>query len=333
MLWTLDKAYHEHRFEIESELEDAILTVAPALFGENRLYLDAKRRIGTKGRTRNIPDGYLLDLSSAKDPRLFVVENELAKHDPLRHIAVQILEFSLSFEASPQLVKTIVKDALGIRTDLLARCEGYAQKNGFENVDYLLERMIYGNNRFNALLIIDDLDEDLEKLLISRFKFPVEILTLQRYLGPNGEQMFQFDPFLADVSPEEEAALTEAAPATVDPSEVDTIVVPARDEGFAATFLGENRWYKIRMHSSMIPRIKYIAAYRVAPESAITHIAPVASIEQWPDSNKYVVNFSDPAKAVGPIRLVPNGRVKAPQAPRYTSRERLEKAQTLDEVF
>src|SRR5262249_57040671 len=120
----------------------------------------------------NIPDGYLLDLSSAKDPRLFVVENELAKHDPLRHIAVQILEFSLSFEASPQLVKTIVKDALGIRTDLLARCEGYAQRNGFENVDYLLERMIYGNNRFNALLIIDELDEDLEKLLISRFKFP-----------------------------------------------------------------------------------------------------------------------------------------------------------------
>jgi len=42
-----------------------------------------------------------LDLSSIKEPKLFLVENELAKHDPLRHIAVQILEFSLSFMPIP----------------------------------------------------------------------------------------------------------------------------------------------------------------------------------------------------------------------------------------
>jgi hypothetical protein len=51
-----------------------------------------KKKIGKKGGLRNIPDGYLIDLSDAK-PRLFVVENELAVHDPLRHIAVQILQF------------------------------------------------------------------------------------------------------------------------------------------------------------------------------------------------------------------------------------------------
>ena len=56
-----------------------------------------KKKIGAKGGQRNIPDGYLLDLSGVK-PRLYVIENELASHEPLRHIAVQILEFSLSFE-------------------------------------------------------------------------------------------------------------------------------------------------------------------------------------------------------------------------------------------
>jgi hypothetical protein len=35
------------------------------------------------------PDGYLID-PSGQVPRLYVVENELAAHDPLRHIAVQI---------------------------------------------------------------------------------------------------------------------------------------------------------------------------------------------------------------------------------------------------
>ena len=109
--------------------------------------------------------------------------------------------------------------------------------------------------------------------------------------------------------------------------------MPARDEGFNETVLGENRWYSIRIHSSMIPKIKSLAVYRVAPESAITHIAPVASIEQWRDTNKYVVNFAEPAKPIGPIRLVPDGWVKAPQSSRYTSRERIEKAQTLDDVF
>jgi hypothetical protein len=144
MLWTPEKQYREEPFDVdvESDLEDAILQSASSLFGDSRLYLDAKRLIGARGRTRNIPDGYLLDLSSTRDPKLFVVENELAKHEPLRHVAVQILEFSLSFEASPHLVKSIVREALGLKTEFLSRCQNYALKNGFENVDYLLERMI-----------------------------------------------------------------------------------------------------------------------------------------------------------------------------------------------
>lgn len=333
MLWTADKIYREEPFEVESDLEDAILQVAPELFGESRIYLDAKRKIGAPGRTRNVPDGYLLDLASTREPTIYVVENELAKHDPLRHIAVQILEFSLSFEASPQVVKQIVKETLRQRPDAIARCHAYASQNGFENLDYLLERMIFGPNRFNALVIIDELDEELETVLISRFKFPVEILTLERHVGPAGERVFRFEPFLSDVAAESSLPTLPPPSAGVDPSDIDTIVVPARDDGFTEVFRRENRWYKIRMHGSMIPRIKNIAVYRVAPESAITHIAPVSSIEQWPDTNKYVVNFAEPAKEIGPIRLLPGGRVKAPQAPRYTSRARLEQAENLDQAF
>lgn len=139
---------------------------------------------------------------------------------------------------------------------------------------------------------------------------------------------------MEEVATETAHTETTLAPAVIlDPSDIDTIVVPARDDGFKETFLGENRWYKIRIHSSMIPKLKYIAAYRVAPEMAITHIAPIASIEQWPETRKYVVNFSEPASEIGPIRLSPNGRVRAPQAPRYTSRARLEKATNLDDAF
>jgi hypothetical protein len=118
-----------------------------------------------------------------------------------------------------------------------------------------------------------------------------------------------------------------------DIAEVDTVVVPAREDGFREVFLGEDRWYEIRIHRSVIPRIKYIAAYQVAPVSAITHWAPVKNIEAWQDSGKFVVNFAKRAKEIKPIPLIPKGRVKALQNIRYTSFYRLQRAKTLDEVF
>lgn len=85
----------------------------------------------------------------------------------------------------------------------------------------------------------------------------------------------------------------------------------------------------------METQIKYIAAYQVAPVSAITHVAPVKDIALWKDGPKYVLNFTEPAKEIGPLKLLPkpNGAVKAPQAPRYTTYARLMKAKNLDEAF
>ena len=83
----------------------------------------------------------------------------------------------------------------------------------------------------------------------------------------------------------------------------------------------------------MRPQIKHIAAYQVAPVSAIMHVEPVKSIEPWKDSGKYVVNFSVPARPIGPIKLVKGGKVKALQNLRYTTLARLEAAKTLDDLW
>jgi len=122
MLWNPNKVYEGEPFESERDLEQAIVEVSDILFGNDRIYLDTKKKIGAK-KIKNIPDGYLVDLSSKKEPRLYVVENELAKHDPLKHIAAQILEFSLSFETTPQKVKSIVKEALGKDQQAWKRCQ------------------------------------------------------------------------------------------------------------------------------------------------------------------------------------------------------------------
>src|SRR5207248_2947161 len=123
--WTKSGLFHRTGYQSESDLEAAIIKVQTELFGSNRIYLDVKKKIGGKTGPRNIPDGYLIDLSGQR-PRLFVVENELASHEPLRHIAVQILEFSLSFEAEPRAIKTILFDALHKQPAANARREVYA---------------------------------------------------------------------------------------------------------------------------------------------------------------------------------------------------------------
>ncbi len=188
--------------------------------------------------------------------------------------------------------------------------------------------MIY-KQAFHALVIIDEMPDDLETVLISRFKFPVEIITLKRYQSDTGQVIYEFEPFLFDIS----TPSTSTTMTTVDQSDIDTIVVPSRSEGFEETFLAENCWYAIRIHSTMIPKIKYIAAYRVAPISAITHIASVRAIEQYKDTNKYILHFTEPATKIQPLKLVTKGKVKAPQAPRYTSYDKIQNATNLDEAF
>lgn len=334
MLWTPQQQFHDWPFDKEADLEAAIAQVKTTLFGESRVYLEVKKLIGEKGKTQNIPDGYLLDFSSQHKPVLYLVEVELAKHDPLRHIAQQLLNFSLSFKSTPQKMKSVLRDTLQKSPEGLTVCEAYATKNGFSNIDYLLERMIYPDNAFNALLIIDILEEELENIVRSSLRFPVETLTVSRFRSPTDEIVYQFDPFLYDLSKQSATVATEAGntPA-IDPSEIDTIVVPAREEGFKETFLGENMWRAVRIHSSMQPKLKYVATYQVAPVSAITYVGEVSHIEPWKDTGKYALYFKGPAQTIGPIPLVSGGKVSAPQASRYTSFARLQQAKTLDDVF
>jgi len=328
VVWTGQGAFRSITFASEAELEETIKRVQRELFGPSRIYLDVKRKIGARGGQRNIPDGYLIDLSGSK-PRLYVVENELASHDPLRHIAVQILQFSISFGAEKALVKRILVETLQQEPEARAQCEAYVSGR-YRNLDHLLEFLVF-EAPFAALVVIDELPDDLEKVLGTSFKFGVEVLVLGAFDNGSGERVYHFEPFLSDIVTG--AGPTASGRSPVDVTEIDTLVVPAREEGFRDVFLGENRWHAIRIHGTMRPQIKYIAAYQVAPVSAITHMAPVASIEPWEDSGKFVVTFSESAHEINPIGLGPGGRGKAPQNIRYTNRERLEAAKNLDDLW
>lgn len=322
VIWTPNGICALSEYDSEADLEASILKVKRELFGETRIYLDIKKKLG-----RNVPDGYLIDLSGQR-PKLYFVENELSSHDPLRHIAMQLLEFSLSFESEPRTLKKILLDAVHAHAQVVNACQIYASQRGYRGLDHLIDEMVYGAP-FAALVIIDEIPERLESILARKFRFAVEILEVVRYISSNGHHIYHFEPFLYDLagSLATKEILSQPLP---DLEEIDTVIVPAREEGFNNVFLAENRWHSIRLNGIMRPQIKWIAAYQVAPISAITHVAPVSSIEPWEDTNKFVLNFTEPAHSINPIRR--GEKLRFLQNIKYTTFERLENAKTLDDL-
>ena len=181
-------------------------------------------------------------------------------------------------------------------------------------------------------MIIDRVPEGLETVLLERFRFPVEVMYLAMYEGEDGQRAYKYEPFLADVLPAPSGSDAPRQQVT-DPTDIDTVVVPARPGGFERTFLGEHRWHAIRVHASMRDHIKWIAAYQVAPTSAITHVPPVRSIEPWEDSGKVVIKFAEAAHQIDAIGLVSDGRIGGLQNLRYTAKSHLDEAQTLDDLW
>lgn len=113
----------------------------------------------------------------------------------------------------------------------------------------------------------------------------------------------------------------------------DTIIVPARLDGFREVFLGENRWYSINIKNDRIPYLKYIAVYQSQPVSAVTYIARIKRIENSPfKSGKKMVIFDGPAKRLR--RPIPLGDYySAFQGPRYTNHTKLNSARTTDDLL
>ena len=121
-------------------------------------------------------------------------------------------------------------------------------------------------------------------------------------------------------------------PVGSDSDKFDTIVVPARDEGFQKRFIEEHCWFAVRINAKHLAKLKYIAAYQVAPVGAITHIAEIESIVPYNDTGKYMIKFTGAATAITPI-LRPNDSEVNMQSSRYALREKLLTAKNLDEVW
>lgn len=316
-----DKEYIYYEYTKEAEFESDVVMNSKRIFGEKSIYFDIKKRIGDN--ILSIPDGYLLDFSFINEPRLYIIENELAVHDAYRHIGQQILRFAISYKASGRKIKQILLEEIQKNSKNKKLVNEFITDNNYRNIDNLLEEIVF-DREVGCIVVIDKDTDELENVL-SQLTIKTDIVEFQAYENSNSDKIFRFSPFLQDIQVKNKSELS------ID--ELDTIIVPAREEGFNEVFIGENCWYCIRMSSSMINRVKYIGAYQTAPISAITHYSEISKIERYENTNKYIVYFKGKAIKIDEIKLPQNNPGMAPQSHRYTNLKRMLNAKSLEDVF
>lgn len=314
--------YTQHTYTKESDFEKMIVSHADAIFGSEGIYFDIKKLIGTPKKGATIPDGYFLDLTFHNDPRLYLVEVELNSHDVYSHIGEQILRFGISTETDKYKLKNNLLSAASGDPAKKKKLSSFFTKSKYDNINELLDKVIF-ENKPAAIIVIDEATDELYNVM-AQLTMTTEVIEAQTYVCGD-KKLHRFTPFKDEV-------LTDL-PANSDADELDTIIVPAREDGFNEEFLKNDRWYAIRISGAMIDKIKYIAAYQVAPISGITYAAEVDRIEKYKDTNKYIVLFK--SGSVRKINKVVLGQKKglAPQAPRYSSYKMIVSAKSLDDLW
>lgn len=314
--------YTQHTYTKEADFEKMIVSHADTIFGAQGIYFDIKKLIGIPKKGATIPDGYFLDLTFHNDPKLYLVEVELNSHDVYGHIGEQILRFGISTETDKYKLKNNLVSAVNSDSAKKKKLASFFAKSKYDNINELLDRVIF-ENKPAAIIVIDEATDELFNVM-AQLTMTTEVIEAQTYVCGN-KKLHRFSPFKDEV-------LTDL-PADSDADELDTIIVPAREDGFNEEFLKNDCWYAIRISSAMIDKIKYIAAYQVAPISGITYVAEVDRIEKYKDTNKYKVLFK--SGSVKKINKVALGKKKglAPQAPRYSSYKTIMSAKTLDDLW
>lgn len=325
------KVFKQLKYKDEKSFERDVVNNIVNIFGNNGIYFDIKKRIGKKGNNSAIPDGMYIDLRLHKSPCLYLIENEISEHDNLKHIGNQILSFSKIVKHDKDSIKENLFNEIKSNETYKSTLEKFCAQSEFNNYSELLDYIVFKKD-IKAIVVIDNNNDDLQNIL-DEIKIDHEILEFKTYV--NGKDKIHiYDCFQKDMN--DSVSVSKALKRfnrDFDYDKWDTIVVPARREGFQKVFKGENAWYAIRMSAAMQDRIKYIAAYQVYPICAITHIAEVKSIKKYQNTDKYIVRFKGEAKEIKSIKLTKENPSIAPQAPRYTIFEKLMKAKTMDDVF
>ena len=153
--------YTEKKYNLESEFERLVVENSKNFFGENTIFVDAKKKIDNNSFGGVIPDGFLFDFSDKKNPEFYLVEVELVKHNFFGHIFPQVTKFFAFYKNPTSQGKLIEKLYAIFENDETLRQE-LKNKIGRKEIFKFLKDTI--ENSQNILLIIDGEKKELPEI-------------------------------------------------------------------------------------------------------------------------------------------------------------------------
>lgn len=209
--------FTEITYQKEEEFENDIVKQAPKLFGEKTVYIDAKKKIGTRAIGNTIPDGYLFDFRDKKNPEFYVVEVELSKHDFYRHIFPQITKF-FGFFKNPKSQADLIEKIHAQISEDTELSNQFRKHIGDKELFKFCKDTI--ENSHNVLLIIDRLKKELPDIIdiyTDTWGKMLKVMEIKKCVYKK-EELFIIEPEFADLEDstihnfdsEEEVIITEA---------------------------------------------------------------------------------------------------------------------------
>lgn len=117
--------------------------------------------------------------------------------------------------------------------------------------------------------------------------------------------------------------------------EIDLVILSSKEVkgGFVDTFLGERKWYPLRIKEENRSKVRYIAIYRGTPMSCITHYAEIEKIG-YDSSVGEDVFFLKGEPTELPHKITLGNKCGYHfRAPRYLTLNKLLSAKTADDLF
>jgi len=198
-----NKIYTELKFEKESEFEELIFNNSEILLGKNRVLITAKKKINAGELGKSIPDGFIIDFTELSNPKIVILEIELAKHRFYDHIFPQITKF-LGFLKEGNQFQVDLVDTLYriIDNDSLLKNKISNFINSKELYKFLKDIV---DNASDILIIIDGQKKEfaeIKEVYTDTWDKYVKIVKIEPYQNEN-DIIFHISPDLDDLNIEE----------------------------------------------------------------------------------------------------------------------------------
>ena len=320
-----NKRYDLLDFELEAEFEKAVVDNCKSLFGKDCIYINIKKRVGkSESYHKGIPDGYIIDFTSKKQPQLYFVENELVTHDVYNHISEQLVRFNAAIKTSQNQIRNKLLEIIKADSKLMAEITKYLKKSPFNNIDELMIFLV--ERKVKIVLVVDEATSDLNDSL-DVFRNRPDVVTMKRFV--NGEEVaYIYEPMREELQEMESRSVSR----DTEDIEFDTIVCAAFEDGFRHAYVDNNAWWAIRLSQKAREQLKYLAIYEKLPVAAVRHYAEIERIEPYKDSGKFIVYLKN-KKTISSIELDKGKKGIAPQSPRFTTLNKLLKAKKVSELW